>query len=175
MVGDRTGETLNDYITKNYADLHQVVKNITKNDELCDELYHYCLMVLLEYNHDKMAEILKRGHVKYFFITIVLNQWNSSTSPFYKQYKKQNIQYVEDYFEVKDDDAYDNKIDEQIDFIKNELETQHWYVKKVVEMKTEMSYQQIKDITGIPRSSLYSTFDKFRTETVEKYNKVNKK
>ena len=131
-------------------------------------------MVLLEYNKDKMVEIVKRGHVKYFLITIVMNQWNSTTSPFYKQYRKQNIEYVEEYQDVKDDDFYDDKIDEKIAFIEDELKNQHWYIQQVVNMKTEMSYQEIKDVTGIPRSSLYSTFNKFRTETVEKYNKINK-
>lgn len=166
--------TLNDYITKNYKELHQIVKNITKNNELCDELYHYCLMVVLEYDKDKMVEIVKRGHVKFFFITIVMNQWNSTTSPFYKQYRKQNVEYVEEYQDVKDDDFYDDKIDDKIEFIESELKEQHYYVQRVVELKTEMSYQEIKNLTGIPRSSLYSTFNKFRTETVEKYNKLNK-
>jgi hypothetical protein len=174
MVGCGNSETINDYISKNYDELHQIVKNISKNNELCDELYHYCLMVLLEYDKVKMGEIVKRNHAKYFFITIVMNQWNSTTSPFYKQYRKQNIEYVEEYQDVKDDDIYDEKIDDKIAFIEDQLETQHWYVKRVIQMKTEMSYQQIKDVTGIPRSSLYSTFNKFRTETVEKYKKVNK-
>jgi hypothetical protein len=174
MVGCGNSETINDYISKNYDELHQIVKNITKGNELSDELYHFCLMVLLEYNKDKMAEIVKRNHVKYFFITIVMNQYNSSTSPFYKQYRKQNVEYVEEYQDVKDDDFYDDKIDEKIAFIEDELKNQHWYIQQVVNMKTEMSYQEIKDVTGIPRSSLYSTFNKFRTETVEKYNKINK-
>ena len=174
MVGCANSETINDYITKNYLDLNKIVINITKNNELSDELFHYCLMVLLEYNKDKMHEIVKRNHVKYFFITIVMNQWNSSTSPFYKQYRKQNVEYVEEYQDVKDDDFYDDKIDDKIAFIENELKDQHWYIQQVVDMKKEMSYQQIKDVTGIPRSSLYSTFNKFRTETLEKYKKLNK-
>jgi hypothetical protein len=174
MVGCGNSETINDYISKNYDELHQIVKNITKNNELCDELYHYCLMVLLEYDKVKMGEIVKRNHAKYFFITIVMNQWNSTTSPFYKQYRKENVEYVGEYQDIKNDDIYDEKIDEKIEFIENELNNAHWYVKRVVEMKTQMSYQRIKNITSIPRSSLYSTFNKFRTETVEKYNKFNK-
>jgi hypothetical protein len=105
---------------------------------------------------------------------VVMNQWNSTTSPFYKQYRKQNIEYVEEYQDIKDDDAYDENIDEKVEFIETELKDQHWYIQKVVNMKTGMSYQEIKDVTGIPRSSLYSTFNKFRTETVNKYNKINK-
>jgi hypothetical protein len=174
MVRCGDSETINDYISKNYDELNQIVKNITKGNELSDELYHFCLMVLLEYNKDKMAEIVKRNHVKYFFITIVMNQWNSTTSPFYKQYRKENVEYVGEYQDVKDDDIYDEKIDQKIEFIENELKDEHWYIQQVVNMKTDMSYQQIKNVTGIPRSSLYSTFNKFRNQTVEKYNKFNK-
>jgi hypothetical protein len=167
--------TLNDYLTKNYDELYQIVKNITKNNELCDELYHYCLMVLLEYDKDKMNEILKRGHVKYFFITIVTNQWCSSSSPFYKLHRSPKIEYIDEYnTNIVDKDGYDEKIDDKIAFIENELKDEHWYIQQVVNMKTDMSYQQIKDVTGIPRSSLYSTFNKFRNQTVEKYNKINK-
>jgi DNA-directed RNA polymerase specialized sigma24 family protein len=163
---------LTDYINTNYKELKKVVKNITKNNELADDLYHYCLVILLEYDRVKMDEIVRKNHVKYFFISILLKQWNSSTSPFYKEYRKSVAKSVE-YFEIYDliDEEYDHEIDDKIAFIKKELENESWYTQQVMKLKGEdgLSYGDINKLTKIPRSSLFGTVDNFRTKVKEKY------
>lgn len=163
--------SLNDYITKNYDELLKVTKNITKNDGLTDDLFHHCLIILLDYPTDKINEIIQKNHLKYFFISIVIKQFSSKTSPFFKIYKKHNMNTTEfmDYFDVADEE-YDHETDDKIKFIQEELSNEPWYTQKVVEYKVEHTYQEIKDITGIPRSSLYSTFNTFREKTIKKYD-----
>lgn len=163
---------INDYISKNYQELKNIVSNITNGHQLTDELLHYTIEILLTYNEDKMAEIVKKGHTKFFFISIVLNQWKSTTSPFYKTYRcNKRIEYTDEPIDIiAEESEYDKEIDIKIDFIQQEMDNQHWYTQQVIKLKMEHSYQQIKDITGIPRSSLYSTFNKFRKETIKKYD-----
>ena len=163
---------LTDYINTNYKELKKVVKNITKNNELADDLFHYCLVILLEYDRVKMDEIVRKNHVKYFFISILLKQWNSSTSPFYKEYRKSVAKSVE-YFEIYDviDEEYDHQTDEKIAFIKEELKNESWYTQQVMKLKGEdgLSYGDINKLTKIPRSSLFGTVDNFRNKVKEKY------
>jgi DNA-directed RNA polymerase specialized sigma24 family protein len=162
---------LNKYIQDNYQSLKQVVMNITRNHELADELFHYTLTIMLEYDQKKMDEIVNKKHAKFFFISILINQWNSSTSPFYKQYRKHNIS-IDENFDLPDNDEYDYEIDNKIDYIEEELSKEHWYTDKVVRMKAEMSYQEIKELTGIPRSSLFATVNKFRTKIKNNYKNI---
>lgn len=163
---------LNKYIQDNYQSLKQVVINITRNDELADELFHYTLSIMLEYDQNKMNEIVTKKHAKFFFISILTNQWCSSTSPFYKQYRKHNIS-IDENFDLPENDEYDYdyEIDNKIDYIEEALNNEHWYTDKVVRMKAQMSYQQIKQLTGIPRSSLFATVNKFRTKIKNNYKK----
>jgi hypothetical protein len=167
--------TLNQYLEENYDELTRITANITKNHPDKDDLLSEVILILYDYDQAKLQEIINKKHIKFFIIGIMINQFNSATSPFHKKFRSNKIEYMDEYFEIVDDEQYDPSIDTKISFIENELNNAHWYVKRVVEMKTQMSYQSIKNITSIPRSSLYSTFDKFRTQTIEKYKKVNKK
>jgi DNA-directed RNA polymerase specialized sigma24 family protein len=167
--------TLTQYLEENYDELKNIVANITKNHQDKNDLLQEVILILYDYDQVKLQEIINKKHIKFFIVGIMINQYNSATSPFHKKYRSKTIEYVDEYnTNIIDTEHYDEEIDNQVKFIQKELDGAHWYVKRVVELKTEMSYQKIKDLTGIPRSSLFSTVDRFRKETVEKYNKINK-
>jgi DNA-directed RNA polymerase specialized sigma24 family protein len=156
---------LNKYLEKNYYELKQVVFNITKNDELTEELFHFCLMILYNYEEEKINTMIFNKHLKFFFVTIILNQFRSSTSPFFKTYKSAKISYTDQLKDITDSEGYDHSIDEQYEAVMTELSEEHWYTQEIVKMKgSGMSYQEIKNLTGIPRTSLYNTFNKFRNK-----------
>jgi argonaute-like protein implicated in RNA metabolism and viral defense len=75
-----------------------------------------------------------------------------------------------DYHDIIDEE-YDHETDIKIDFIQNELKNESWYVQRVVELKTNMSYGDISKLTKIPRSSLYGTFNQFRDKIIHNYKK----
>lgn len=162
--------SLNDYIQQNYLELKKITKNIAKNDDLSDDLLHHCILILLEYDEAKMNEIIAKNHVKYFYVSIVMKQWYSKTSPFYIIYKKHSYTSTEimDFHDIIDE-VYDHETDKKIDFIQNELKNESWYVQRVVELKATMSYGDINKLTKIPRSSLYGTFNQFRDKIINKY------
>ena len=135
---------------------------------MSDDLLHECIMILIQYDENKMNEIIDRGHTKFFFVSIVINQWSSGTSPFYKLYKKSLMNEFIDNFDFKDDDGYDYDKDKLIELVQSELSGETWYLRKLLELKVNMSYSEINKLTKIPRSSLHSTVSKFK-------NKLNKK
>lgn len=53
-------------------------------DDLIQEIY----IILLEYNKDKIVELYTKKQLRYFLVGIIQRQYHSSTSPFYKKYKK---------------------------------------------------------------------------------------
>lgn len=81
-------------VSKILIELEQknVVKDICKNmnisqndmDDFVQEIY----LILLEYDSNKIIELWKNRQLNYFLVGIIKRQYNSTTSPYYKKYKK---------------------------------------------------------------------------------------
>ena len=102
---------VNKWINDNYNDLRETLLNITKNDyEHVDDLLHECLEFFIK--KEIAEELVIKKQAKWFFIRIALNQYRSSSSKFYKTYKK-NIRtntrnLVDEWWEsIPDTNEYD--------------------------------------------------------------------
>jgi DNA-directed RNA polymerase specialized sigma24 family protein len=167
--------TLNNWITQNYKENLQSVKNITKGSELTDDLYQECILILLEYKDpNKIQELINNNQLKYFFISIVIRQYVSTTSPFHTKYRKHaaNTSDVDVYQMPVQDEEYDHDIDTLINYINKEKDTEAWYTKKMIELKfnENMSYRDISKMTGIPVTSCFNTINTFRKKVKNKYD-----
>lgn len=75
-------------------------------DDLVQEIY----MILLDYKEDKIIEMYNKKQLKYFLVGVIQRQYHSSTSPFYKKYKKYYTLVDENHInksELNDDDIDD--------------------------------------------------------------------
>ncbi len=63
---------------------------VCKNDAMLQlDLMQEILLIILEFKPDsKLEEAYNKGQHLYFIKRIINNQYNSITSPFYKQYRK---------------------------------------------------------------------------------------
>lgn len=57
-------------------------------DYLQDDLRSEVMMVILETEEAKLQAIYERGELKFYAVRIILNLSNSSTSPFYKKFRR---------------------------------------------------------------------------------------
>jgi hypothetical protein len=75
-------------------------------DDLVQEIY----LILLEYDEDKLIKMFERKQLKFFIVRIIMNQYFSKNSPFYKKYKmydqkqdyNKEIETEEDEFNTED-------------------------------------------------------------------------
>lgn len=75
-------------------------------DDLVQEIY----LILLEYDEGKMIKMYERKQLKFFIVRIIMNQYFSKNSPFYKKYKlfdqrqdyNKEIETEEDEFDTED-------------------------------------------------------------------------
>lgn len=75
-------------------------------DDLIQEIY----LILLEYDEDKLIKMYERKQLKFFIVRIIMNQYFSRNSPFYKKYKlfdqrqdyNKEIETEEDEFDTED-------------------------------------------------------------------------
>jgi hypothetical protein len=103
-------EIISQWVNENYNKLKKELLGITKNDfELTDDLLNECLLIFMQ--HKKAEELILKGHAKFYFIRIVLNQYRSTTSDFYRNYKKRIGMTLEEDFAIEDKIDYDYDLD----------------------------------------------------------------
>lgn len=69
--------------------VESIVKNLGVPKRYADDLVQEIYIILLEYDREKIVQMYINNQLNFFLTRIIKNQWLSSTSPFYKLYKKQ--------------------------------------------------------------------------------------
>lgn len=67
-----------------------MVENIAKSPLTPDlkDLSQMVYLALLEYDGTKIADLWEHGQINFFIARIIINQYRSSNSPFYKLFRK---------------------------------------------------------------------------------------
>jgi hypothetical protein len=68
--------------------VEELCGNIGVSPKYIDDFVQEIYLILLEYDQEKIKEIYDNGHIKFFLTRVIKNQWCSSTSPFFKKYRK---------------------------------------------------------------------------------------
>ena len=94
---------INKYLQDHYQEILNKVKGVTKNHHLTEDLLQDCILAFLEKGNDYIHQVLLDGKVQHYLVRMCHIQFNSSTSPFYTQYKKSSLRTndIQDY-EVED-------------------------------------------------------------------------
>ena len=140
-----------DVITKTSQDkeLKQICKKIGGN--LADDLFQELMLILLEYNPEKLVSIYNKGYYKWFLVKTLTNQFNSNSSPFAKKYRPKEIDFI-----ISED--YNHEIDLTIDKINKQLEKLHWYDRELFKAYIDSgSYRKLSKQTNIPFNSISRT------------------
>lgn len=95
-----------------FDDIMRMVKDICRNlgvrQQYFDDLVQEVLMILLEMDYSKVEEMYKNKQLNFFLTRVIKNQYLSTTSPFYKMYRKQYEYYdgnITDVIMKEDDDG----------------------------------------------------------------------
>ena len=110
---------LNKYINKNYANLLLISKKITSNKiPDYEDLLHEVILDLYNKDRDLIMGLIDREELAYYIVRMMVNQYHSSTSPFFNKYKKYysiNKQYLKEYIFNNKDWRIDGKSIEQLE------------------------------------------------------------
>ena len=169
----------NDWIANNYDNILQWSKNMTKGDNLADELAHYAIEKFL--THKRYEEITEKdridpefGHCRGFILAIMRNSWYGKKSEFSRYHKlhradighrKRNLsdnKFMELLEEQhQNNDTYDYEKDYLIEAIDGILEEMaistddKWYQAKLFQMyMANSNFSALERELGIPRTSI---------------------
>lgn len=89
---------ITEYINLHYTEILNKFKAITRNHQDTHDLLQDCILNFLEKGNDYTNQVLQDGKVQHYLVRMGHIQFNSSTSPFYTQYKKSSLksQEIED-------------------------------------------------------------------------------
>jgi DNA-directed RNA polymerase specialized sigma24 family protein len=171
---------VNDYIVRNYKELHMIANKITKGHELSEELLHECLLQLYE----KDEIVLKKycdSSIKYYITAVMRINYYSKTSPFYYKIRKEAQTYLELFDDFIYEPLYDFEYEEQqialekeklICILENEYVELEWFEKSIFDLYIIMgSIKKVAKKTKIPVSNVARYIKEIRNKI--KTNMIN--
>ena len=103
--------------------LNDMVWNITSGHPLKDDLKAELFVILLEMPDQKIINAEQNHWLNYLCVNILVKQWKSKNSPFYKKYKKYNQssnELVDNIIDITDDFNYE-LLDKVLDIVMTKL------------------------------------------------------
>ena len=154
---------MKDWFSKNYNKLRNICKSISKENDV-DELLHFCIDNLI--TNDKFNNIVDNNGKIYYFTRVVINNWKSTSSPYYTTYRKE-IPRVIDYDIELPDVVLEEEIDIDLEWVETKLKhimKEEWYYGRLFELYIEegCNLTKLNKRTTIPLVSLSRDINKVR-------------
>lgn len=153
--------------------IDEACKKIAKGNDLWQDLKQELFVVLCEYDQSKIKEIIEKKQIMYFIVRILLNFYNSKTSPFYKKFKHINDEVIDLKFikHFEDDNSYSDELDKiELAFEQADLS---WYERGIAKLYIqEKSFRKLSAKLDIPTRSLCETMKDVKRKTHDIYIKI---
>tara|TARA_R100000781_G_C4054230_1_gene118747 strand:- start:275 stop:778 length:504 start_codon:yes stop_codon:yes gene_type:complete len=158
---------LNNYLTENYNKLKDMAFNIAK--ERSEDLLSFVIEELYKCDQKRINEIIEKKQMTFYIARVMVNQFYSKTSRYYKKYK----QYYEYHTAVINDSITksvpnnaDEKIimEERLEWIEKELKKLHWFDSEIFKLyyKNSHSLNSLSRATKINRNTIYHSINKVK-------------
>ena len=138
------------------------IENICRCKEI-DDLMQIIYLYLLEMKEETIIELNETKKLKYFIIRMVLNQINSTTSLYYRQYVRNSFLFDEEL--MGKTDSKDWNVNELNDVVTAELQKLPFYYRKIFEMvadNPDKTFPQLAKQYKIKSYSIFYTYAKVR-------------
>jgi len=175
---------LDKYLSKNYKKLKEVSDKITSCKYVdSDDLLHDTILALYDSNEEKINKLIDKNELIFWIARIMVNQYHSKTSPFFKKYRKyyKNIderftlgtwqdQYINNTPDrihriIQEDGIQAKKqFEKDLKKINKKLKEIHWFDSECFRIYTTtgMSLNEFSKQCGINRNTLYKSIVKVK-------------
>ena len=171
---------INEWINKNYNDLKKTVLGITKNHENSEDLLHE---VILDFIQKPIAQkLVDENKAKFFIIRMILNQYHSKTSNFYRTYKRneknQTRYLIQEWWEsIPNNDDYNIELDKLVNLnldiieemlLSKEIKEKNAAFTIMLWFSNDMNFAEVARCIGVSRSTYRRQFDNATKIVLEK-------
>jgi|TARA_Y100000015_G_scaffold23090_1_gene22384 RNA polymerase sigma factor (sigma-70 family) len=157
-------DKLNEYLDKSYQNLLDISKRITSNRHPdYEDLLHETILALYNSDQNKIKDIIKQKKLTFYIVRIMLNQYQSGTSPYHKKYRKQyNEKQLKEFYIYTKAPLTKEKIkqleeqEDRLQWIEEKLKHLSWFDVEVFKIyyKENYSLNTMSKATKINRSTL---------------------
>ena len=160
------------WFSHNYNKLKTICKSVSKENDV-DELLHFCIDILI--SNDKFNNIVEDSGKIYYFTRVVINNWKSTSSPYYTTYRKEKPKIIDYDIELPNIEG-EEEVEIDMDWVRNQLEelkVKDWYYARLFELYIDegCSLTKLNKRTTIPLAPLSRDINKVRTILKEKRKK----
>jgi hypothetical protein len=160
------------WFSHNYNKLKTICKSVSKENDV-DELLHFCIDILI--SNDKFNNIVEDSGKIYYFTRVVINNWKSTSSPYYTTYRKDKPKIIDYDIELPNIEG-EEEVEIDMDWVRKQLEelkVKDWYYARLFELyiDEECSLTKLNKRTTIPLAPLSRDINKVRTILKEKRKK----
>jgi DNA-directed RNA polymerase specialized sigma24 family protein len=168
-------DTTTEWMDRNWKSLEQASRNITHGNPLAPDLLQHCLLDFLQ--KPNSPQICADGYAKFFIVRMMMNQWRSVTSPFYRIYRAHDnvsadqINLAEWYHQDAIEPDWDiDKVRTILDQMSEDQEQAGWYHVKLLELYSETpNFKRLAEMTKISRTSISKSVDRARKQIRQQY------
>lgn len=167
-------QQITNYINNNFNNLQQIVKNITRNHELGDDLLQEVIIQLYE-KKEIVLHNYEDDTIKYYLIKIIKINWYSKTSPFHYKIRKESENYSELTYQHLN--CMDNSQEEILEYekllsdVEREFAELNWFSKRLFELYLTLgSLKKVSNQTQIPIASVGRYIREIKQEIKQNLN-----
>ena len=142
----------------------EISKRITSNRHPdYEDLLHETILVLYALEKEKINKIIQQKKLTFYIVRIMINQYQSNTSPYHKKYRKQyNDNQLKEFYIYTKEPLTKEKIEklekneERLKWIDKKLEGLNWFDVSVFKLyyKEKFSLRTMSIATKISKSTL---------------------
>ena len=157
-------EKLNEYLEKSYTNLLDISKRITSNRHPdYEDLLHETILALYNSDQKKIKDIIQQKKLTFYIVRIMLNQYQSNTSPYHKKYRKQyNEKQLKEFYIYTKEPLTKEKMkqleeqEDRLQWIEEKLKHLSWFDVEVFKIyyREGFSLNKMQKETKINRSTL---------------------
>lgn len=164
---------LSKYLKNNYKLLKEMSEKITSADTNpkrvndAHDLLGETTLILYNYKQDKIKQLIEKKQFSYFIARIMINQYHSSSSMFYKTYKKpQYYQEIQWYHDQPDNSEkiikQKKEIENKLEWVESNLKEIEWFASECFKIyyKDKHSFSSMSKATQISKNTLYKSIRK---------------
>ena len=158
---------LDKYLIDNYHKLKDMAYNIT-NGKGNDDLFSFVIEELYKCDQEKINQIIKKNQMTFYIARVMVNQYFSKTSRYFKKYKKYyqlNVCEIND--EITENHIETNEAqikEDRLNWIEEQLKQFRWFDAEIFKIyfKENHSLNSLSKATKINRNTLHHSINKIK-------------
>ena len=157
-------QKLNTYLEKSYNKLLEISKRITSNKYPdYEDVLHESIIALYNSDQEKIKDIIEKKQLTFYIVRIMMNQYQSNTSPYHKKYRRtKHKEHLKDFYIYTKEPLTKEKMkkleeqEDRLQWIDEKLKGLSWFDVEVfrIYFREGFSLNKMQKETKINRSTL---------------------